>query len=57
MVGVAVMSTGEPDPTVIVVAGCEATAGESVDKIKEPFEAIYTPFVHAYIRIYLPYFN
>ena len=30
MVGVAVMSTGgEPDPTVIVVAGCEATEGES----------------------------
>ena len=30
------MSTGEPDPTVIVVAGCEATEGESVGKIKEP---------------------
>ena len=29
MVGVAVMSTGEPDPTVIVVAGCEATAVEN----------------------------
>ena len=29
MVGVAVMLTGEPDPTVIVVAGCEATEGEN----------------------------
>ena len=36
MVGVAVMSTGEPDPTVIVVAGCEATEGESVGKPSKP---------------------
>ena len=29
------MSTGEPDPTVIVVVGCEATEGESEGKIKD----------------------
>ena len=42
MVGVAVMSTGEPDPTVIVVAGCEATEEESVGKIKDLRSHIYT---------------
>ena len=37
MVSVAVMLTGEPDPIVIVVAGCEATEGENKSMhTKEP---------------------
>ena len=52
MVGVAIMLTGgEPDPTVIVVAGCEVTEGENKSMHTKKPSVLYISRVIIYIHI------